>query len=131
MTHDQSREELEANPEYAGLDFSLLTPDWTSKKGFYATDVESLKARARWNRKWLRERPEQEIVVVAHGDCLRYITEGQNSETSLWANAEVRAYTFAVEEEEDNDGEAWLVRVAQSPIAREGGAEPTSSELTY
>ncbi|KAK7685722.1 hypothetical protein QCA50_011067 [Cerrena zonata] len=119
------REELEANPEYAGLDFSLLTPDWTSKQGFYASDTASLEARARWNRKWLRERPEKEIVLIAHGDCLRYITEGENTHKP-WANAEVREYTFKCEAEEDKEGEAWMVPV--TVVAKEGADEPTSSE---
>jgi broad specificity phosphatase PhoE len=77
-----SRADLEANPEYAGLDFSTLTDDWTSKQGFYASDVKTLQARARWNRRWLRERPEKSIVLVAHGDCLRYLTEGETAYVS-------------------------------------------------
>ncbi|KAI0337582.1 phosphoglycerate mutase-like protein [Trametopsis cervina] len=120
------REVLEADPEYAGLDFSELTPDWTSKQDFYATTVPALQARARWNRRWLRSRPEKDIVVVAHGDCLRYITDGHNSH-ALWANAEVKEYTFDKEEEDDEQGEAWLVPVQQ--VAKEGGEEPTSSEI--
>ena len=121
----QSREDLEANPEYSGLDFSLLTPDWTSKRGFYAPDPKSLAARARWNRKWLRERPEKDIVVVAHADCLRYITEGHNS-LKYWANTEVGVYTFKCEESEDEEGEAWLVPV-EGEVVEIGAA----SELTY
>ncbi|CCM03245.1 uncharacterized protein FIBRA_05371 [Fibroporia radiculosa] len=118
------KEVLEADPEFAGLDLGLLTPDWTSKVGFYGADVASLQARARWNRQWLRARPEREIVVVAHGDCLRYITEGENSFTP-WANVEVREYTFDIEEGEDKDGDAWLVPVKK--IVQEGDDEPTSS----
>ena len=121
----QSREDLEANPEYSGLDFSLLTPDWTSKRGFYAPETKSLAARARWNGKWLRERPEKDIVVVAHADCLRYITEGHNS-LKYWANTEVRVYTFKCEEGEDEEGEAWLVP-AEGEVVEIGAA----SELTY
>lgn len=64
--------------------------------------------------------------MVAHGDCLRYITDGFNS-GAPWANAEVREYTFKEEEENDPQGEAWLVPVR--PIAKEGAEEPTSSEL--
>ncbi|KAI0759910.1 phosphoglycerate mutase-like protein [Irpex lacteus] len=120
------REALEADPEFVGLDFSSLTPDWTSKQGFYAATVPALQARARWNRNWLRSRPEKEIVVVAHGDCLRYITDGFNS-GAPWANAEVREYTFEKEEEEDEQGEAWLVPVKR--IAKEGADEPTSSQI--
>ncbi|GBE88271.1 phosphoglycerate mutase-like protein [Sparassis latifolia] len=115
------RQVLEADPEYAGLDLSLLIPDWTSKRGFYACDAASLKARARWARQWLRSRPERDIVVVGHGDCLRYITQGQNS-TSPWANVEVREYTFAVDEEDDVEGDAWL-----TPVKKLVQEEPTSS----
>ncbi|KAH9927870.1 histidine phosphatase superfamily [Amylocystis lapponica] len=120
------REVLEANPEYAGIEFSQLTPDWTSKSGFYAPDAASLKARARWNRNWLRARPERDIVVVAHADCLRYITSGYNT-FAPWANVEVREYTFMVEEDEDTEGEAKLVPVRK--VAQEGSNEPTSSSM--
>lgn len=105
---------------------SELTPDWTSKAGFYASTVPALQARARWCRTWLRSRPEREIVVVAHGDILRYMTDGFNSGAE-WANAEVREYTFEVEEAEDGRGEAWLKRVGE--VAKEGAEEPTSSEV--
>ncbi|RDX44695.1 phosphoglycerate mutase-like protein [Lentinus brumalis] len=121
-----AREVLEADPEFAGIDFSTLTPDWTSKAGFYAATEEAIAARARWVRKWLRARPEQHIVVVSHGDCLRYITKRRNTHEP-WANVEVREYTFAVEEAEDKDGEAWLVPVKK--VAQEGEAQPTSSEM--
>ena len=39
---------------------------------------------------------------------------------------EVREYTFAVDEANDKEGEAWLVPVKQ--VAVEGETEPTSSE---
>ena len=40
-----------------------------------------------------------------------------------WANAEVRAYRF----ESDNDEDALLVKVEEKE--QEGGREPTSSEM--
>ena len=122
----KAREVLESDPEFAGLDFSALTPEWTSKAGFYAATEEAIAARARWVRHWLRSRPEQRIVVVSHGDCLRYITKGHNTHEP-WANCEVREYTFAVDEADDQDGEAWLVPVKKQ-VAVEGEPEPTSSE---
>ena len=121
----QPREVLEAIPEYAGLDFSALTPDWTSKEGFYSASEAALLARARWVRRWLRERAEARIALVSHGDFLRYLTLGRNDH-SPWANVEVREYTFAVDEADDKEGEAWLVPVKQ--VAVEGETEPTSSE---
>ncbi|KAI0643589.1 phosphoglycerate mutase-like protein [Trametes meyenii] len=121
------REVLEADPEYVGLDLSLLTPDWTSKADFYAASPPAIAARARWVRHWLRARPEARIALVAHGDFLRYLTTGRNTHEP-WANVEVREYTFAAEEADDADGEAWLVPVRR--VAKEGEDEPTSSEHT-
>ena len=73
-----------------------------------------------------RDVPEQRIVVVSHGDCLRYITRGFNDHEP-WANVEVREYTFAVDDEDDKDGEASLVPVTRVvPVG--GEPEPTSSE---
>jgi len=94
------RDELEANPEFSGLDFSALTPGWTSKAGFYAAEDRALRARAAWVRRWLRDQPESKIVVVAHSAILRYITEGYNSQ-KFWATVEVREYTFASDEEDE------------------------------
>lgn len=72
-----AKEVLERDPELQGFDFSPLTPDWTSKQGFYAADDVSLNKRAQWIRQYLRSRPEQDIVVMAHGDILRRISGEQ------------------------------------------------------
>ncbi|KAI0759716.1 phosphoglycerate mutase-like protein [Trametes elegans] len=116
-----AREVLEADPEYAGLDLSALTPEWNSKQGAYAPTEAAIRARARWVRRWLRARPERAIVVVSHGDFLRYLTAGRNTHEP-WANTEVREYTFADAADED----AVLVPVRR--VANEGEPEPTSSE---
>jgi len=90
-----SAEELVAVPAYAEFDYSRLTPDWTSKQGFWASDPDSLSKRAQWVRQFLRERPEKDIVLVAHGDVLRYITSSTNGpSTHPWRNAEVKIYKF-------------------------------------
>ena len=83
---------LEAQEAFAKFNLEHLTPDWTSKQGFYAADSASLEKRAQWVRQFLRERPEQHIAVVAHGDFLRRLTD---EPTSYWANAEVRVFEFA------------------------------------
>jgi len=86
----QDRSILESDPELDSLDFSSLTPSpapphwdsapsWTSKEGIF--NPERVTERARWVRRWLRERSESKIVVVAHGDILRVITDGRRSAT--------------------------------------------------
>jgi broad specificity phosphatase PhoE len=90
-----SKETLLADPEFADFDLSLLTPDWNSKQGFYGIDRFSLDKRARWVRQFLRDRPETNIVLVAHGDFLRMITRGpEQFSTYKWKNAECRVFTF-------------------------------------
>jgi len=118
-----SRSQLEQIEEFNGIDFSLLEDDWNSKKGEFAADPKTVAARAHWVRKWLRERPEQNIVVVAHGDILRRITGVQFN--LAWANAEVRIFTFAHEDDED----AKLVPWTAEAEAKVGDNEPTSSEI--
>ncbi|BGP54631.1 hypothetical protein JCM8202v2_002218 [Rhodotorula sphaerocarpa] len=141
-----SRSELEANPEFADLDFSpldpsplpahwLSAPSWTSKEGLF--DPERCTDRARWVRRWLRDETaaeERRIVVVAHGDILRVVSDGYRSDKP-WANAEVRAFRFA----SADDHEAVLVPApdvdvaapssgAAETVVAEGQAEPTSSD---
>ncbi|KAJ3989543.1 histidine phosphatase superfamily [Lentinula detonsa] len=89
-----SRDELKQNDEFRGIDFESLEDDWNFKKGEwcihsctqtllnttlvtgdFAPRSVAVRARARWVRRWLRDRPEQNIVVVAHGDILRQITK--------------------------------------------------------
>lgn len=120
-----SPSELEKIPEFTGLDFSPLTPDWTSKAGEYSSEIPALQARARYVRKFLRSRKENTIVLVAHGDILRYIVFGENA-VSPWSNAEVRKYRFKSEGEEDD--EAWLELIKTEE--KEGGEGPTSSQAT-
>lgn len=64
--------------------------------------------------------------MVAHADILWYISGGYKN-GGHWANAEVREYTFNVEEEDDADGEAWLKGVRK--VAKKGAEEPSSSDI--
>lgn len=86
--------------------------------------MRALKARAKHVRQFLLQRPEKKIVLVAHGDILRYIVYGEQN-SSPWANAEVRKYRFKTADAGDDD--AWLEQITTE--AKEGGEAPTSSEL--
>ncbi|KAF8314941.1 phosphoglycerate mutase-like protein [Clavulina sp. PMI_390] len=116
----RDRAELEQDPEFVGIDFSSLEDDWNSKRGDF--DPYNIQERAKWVRKWLRARPEKEIVVVAHGDFLRRLTG--TSVWNSWANAEVRQYTFASEDDED----AKVIQI-QSEV-KTGEPAPTSGDMS-
>ncbi|KAJ3734671.1 histidine phosphatase superfamily [Lentinula guzmanii] len=129
-----SRDELKQNDEFRGIDFESLEDDWNSKQGEwcmithapkrdFAPRSVAVRARARWVRRWLRDRPEQNIVVVAHGDILRQITK--TSPSKAWANTEVRKFTFV----SDGDDEADLVALPVETEARAGSKDPTSGEM--
>jgi hypothetical protein len=70
--------------------------DYDSKKGRWAPDFRSLEARALELRNFLRDRDEQEIVVVSHGDFLHHVTGNVNDDGSQakgwWKNTEFRSY---------------------------------------
>lgn len=120
------REVLEQDAEFNDFNLELLTPDWTSKKGFYAPDPASIAKRARWVRQYLRERPEQTIVLVAHGDILRQITSSpQGPSTYIWKNAEVRIFGFDPKHVDSED--CFLYQ--KEDVAAAGGYEATSSEM--
>lgn len=120
-----SKATLESKSELAGFDFSRLTPDWTSKSGFWAADHASLQARAKWVRHFLREQPQANIVLVAHGDILRRITgDSRGPSDYMWRNAEVRVFYFDPATVEMD--ECFLVPEGEVAVA--GGYGPTSSE---
>ena len=57
------------------VDLSMVSEGWNSKQGKWAPDAKAIEARAREARKWLKARPEKEIVLVTHGGFLHYFTE--------------------------------------------------------
>ncbi|RYP13931.1 hypothetical protein DL767_010523 [Monosporascus sp. MG133] len=123
------RATLEADPEFAGIDFAGLPDDWTSKRGFWAAEAGALAARAAWVRRWLRDRPEKTIVLVAHGDVLRQITAdarraGAPSDHP-WRNAEVRVFEFVPDTVHTDD--CFLYQ--RENVAAAGGYGPTSTEI--
>ncbi len=56
----KDRSELEKVPDFNGIDFTSLGDDWNDKQGIFAP--ANVRERAKWVRKWLRGRPEKNIV---------------------------------------------------------------------
>lgn len=48
-----------------------MVDGWDNKEGEWSPDESSLALRARRMRKWLKERDEDEIIVVTHGGKLQ------------------------------------------------------------
>jgi broad specificity phosphatase PhoE len=120
-----SRDELQSLDEFKDFNLELLTPDWTSKEGFYAPDPKSITERARWVRRYILNRPENVIVLVAHGDILRQITSSAaGPSTYQWKNAEVREYKF---DQSTLDEQCYLIQEEEFAVV--GGYEATSTEM--
>ena len=75
----------------------------------------------------MRNRPEKDIVLVAHGDVLRQITATAESgpSTHMWKNAEVRIFHFDPKWVEKD--ECYLYQ--EEDVAAAGGYGPTSTEM--
>ncbi|KAI1907397.1 hypothetical protein LOZ12_005148 [Ophidiomyces ophidiicola] len=64
------------------VDLSLVTEGWNNKKNArWAPDAKAISARAREARRWLKSRPEKEIIMVSHGGFLHYFTEDWQDST--------------------------------------------------
>lgn len=75
-------------------------------------------------RRWLRDRPEREIVIVAHGDILAYITDEIHAD-GPWGNTEFREYTFL----HDGDTDAIMIPVVATGVVSVGENKPAISSL--
>ncbi|KAI9046308.1 uncharacterized protein KD926_004146 [Aspergillus affinis] len=104
-------EDLKREIEEKGLpvDLQYVTEGWNDKVGRYAPTNEAITNRARDARRWLKERPEKEIVLVTHGGFLHFFTEDWEDSSQYqgtgWLNTEFRDYVFSPEfHTEDLDG---------------------------
>lgn len=88
------------------VDFDHVQQGWFVHEGEYATDPVALRLRAAKLRRWIRDRPEKEVVLVAHGFFNHYLTgdvdEKGEQTTPWWKEAELRTYRFV-----EGDRPAW------------------------
>ncbi|QSS57683.1 phosphoglycerate mutase [Histoplasma capsulatum var. duboisii H88] len=132
------RKEVEENG--MPVDLELVGGDWNSKKGKWAPSAEAIANRAREARRWLKARPEKEIVVVSHGGFLHYFTEDWQDSTLYqgtgWRNTEYRTFTFTSSADRDDlygrpvdSDNASLVETCESRTRRGIAAEAPSRDL--
>ncbi|KAJ5173096.1 phosphoglycerate mutase family protein [Penicillium capsulatum] len=94
--------------EFAGknVNIDLVQNGWNNKTGRYAPTNHALKERARAARRWLKARPEKEIVLVTHGGFLHYFTEDWEDSSQYqgtgWVNTEFRSFVFSEETHTDD-----------------------------
>lgn len=100
------------------VDLGLLGMDWDSKDGYFAPTERRSIQRVKNARQWLRERPEEDIVVVGHGHCLQLLADEGNYHDIRaglclpeWENGEWRSYHF---ENREAGGEKVLVETKES-----------------
>jgi broad specificity phosphatase PhoE len=71
-------------------------------------------------RRFLRDQDgkNKTIVLVAHGDFLRYLTASADGPAvHPWRNAEVKAFKFDLESTEGEEGMCWLVQEGKESLA--------------
>lgn len=86
--HHTQADSLSLAVDFFGLS---RTPEWTSKQGFWSNDPACLHARAKYVRRWLRDRPETHIALVSHVNFLRYLISRAKTD-DLFANGEIRRW---------------------------------------
>ncbi|KAL2797753.1 histidine phosphatase superfamily [Aspergillus keveii] len=123
---------LQKEIEEKGLpvDASLVHDGWNDKTGGrYAPTNHAIGNRARDARRWLKARPEKEIVMVSHGGVLHYFSEDWEDSSQYqgtgWLNTEYRTYTFSdkidlddLESNKLDEDNATLVETVESRTRR-------------
>lgn len=111
------------------VDLSLVKEGWNVKtrNNRYSPASDAIKLRARDTRLLLREKARAlaasgdddiEIVLVAHGGYLHYITDdwedGNKVAGTGWENCEHRTYVFENDFTADDDEQAWFTETMDS-----------------
>ncbi|KAK4548885.1 hypothetical protein LTR36_008658 [Oleoguttula mirabilis] len=80
------------------VDFDHVREGWWLHEGEYATNPKALNERAAKLRRFIRDRPEKEVVLVSHGFFNHYLTGDVNDKgeqtTPWWQETELRTFTF-------------------------------------
>jgi hypothetical protein len=109
---------------------------WDSKEGHWSPTERRTLARLKEVRRWLTDRPEQDIVVIGHGHCIQLLTGGGSFQDIRngfvwpgWENTEYRSYYLDAKSEGD---EVRLVETKESLKRREtkGNTSPGDSTTT-
>lgn len=102
----------------AQVDFNHVKEGWYLHDGEFATTPIALKARAAKLRRFIRDRPEKEVVLVSHGFFNHYLTSDVDDEgkqtTPWWRETEIRTFTFG----DSSDDDAKIIETPESMKAR-------------
>lgn len=97
------------------VDLRLLKDGWWKKDGDNTPDDKHCHARAEKLRRYLKKRPEQNIVLVGHGKFFHFMTGNIDAEGhqtgEYWTNLMWRSYRF---EYPDDANKAHLIETADS-----------------
>jgi broad specificity phosphatase PhoE len=103
------------------VDFDHVKHGWYVHEGEYAVDPKSLNARAAKLRRFIRDRPEKEVVLVSHGFFNHYITGDVNEKgeqtTPWWKETELRTFVFL------DGGEEAMIKETDESMLRRGAME--------
>ncbi|KAJ5354987.1 uncharacterized protein N7496_012199 [Penicillium cataractarum] len=89
-------------------------------------DFQKIRDRALYIRRWLKARPEKEIVVVSHGGFLHFLTDDWEDGSTGWANTECRTYEFLPDGNDSELEDAMIQETVESRQCRgKFGPPPT------
>ncbi|KAI7119156.1 hypothetical protein KC316_g18583 [Hortaea werneckii] len=103
------------------VDFDNVKYGWWHHDRELAVDPPSLNARAAKLRRFIRDRPEKEVVLVSHGFFNHYLTGDVNDKgeqtTPWWEETELRTFSFV------EDDERAMIRETDESMRRRGAKE--------
>ena len=128
----------EQRPQQINTIIAGRVEKWWVKEGEYANEPKALIARAAKLRRFIKARPEKEVVLVAHGYFNHYLTGDVNERgeqtTPWWAEAELRTFEFIEGGRAYEDGpmvwegeEVAMIRETEESLARRGKNEEQQS----